>query len=98
MRGALWVHSPKTCAIALADVCECTSACAPSACAQKHRHLLPRPRVLDDGVFVHVRLQRLEPRLVFLFPSRFQLYKHADLIDNGRLAKPRQPLYGCPHR
>ena len=33
---------------------------------KKHHHLLPRPHVLDDGVFVHVWLQRLEPRLVLL--------------------------------
>jgi hypothetical protein len=50
--------------------------------------------VLDDGVLVHVRLQRLEPRLVLLRANCLQLHKHANLVDDGRLAEPRQPIHG----
>jgi hypothetical protein len=64
---------------------------------EKHQHLLLRADVLDDGVFVYIRLQRLKPRLVLLSANRLQPHKHANLVNDGRLAEPRQPVHSCPN-
>jgi hypothetical protein len=42
----------------------------PLRTCKKHQHLLLRADVLDDGVLVYVRLQRLEPRLVLFGANR----------------------------
>jgi hypothetical protein len=49
--------------------------------------------VLNDSVLIYIQLQRLEPRLVLFSANRLQPHKHADPVNNGRLAKPHQPIH-----
>jgi hypothetical protein len=65
---------------------------------KKHQHLLPWPRVVADRLLVHVRQQRLEPRLVLPRSDRLQPHEHANPVDDGRLTERRQPFYRPPHR
>jgi hypothetical protein len=66
----------------------------PLRACKKHQHLLPRADVLDDGVLFRIRLQRLEPRLVLFGANRLQPHKHADPVENGRLAELYEPVHG----
>ena len=69
----------------------------PLRSCEKHQYLLPRPRVVANRLLVHVRLQRLESRLVLLCPDRLQPHEHADAVNDGRLTEPRQSLHHRPH-
>jgi hypothetical protein len=69
----------------------------PLRAGKKYQHLLLWPHVLNDGVFIYIRLQWLEPCLVLLRLNGLQPHKYANLVDNGRLAEPPQPVYGRPN-